>query len=228
MSANESLIARIEAILPQTQCRQCRFDGCRPYAVALAKGEADTDRCPPGGDTGARALADLLGRPYRPVDATYGPPKRTATRVVIDEAVCIGCTKCIQACPVDAIVGANQLMHTVLASECTGCELCIPPCPVDCIAVVPVAAPAADYRAHVESQRPLAYRRHHARAARLQRLQDNQVASRARRRAQLQTENAALASTAEPIAPAAAPADDPVARALAAARARRAQRGSGS
>jgi electron transport complex protein RnfB len=228
MSANESLIARIEAILPQTQCRQCRFDGCRPYAVALARGEADADRCPPGGDTGARALADLLGRPYRPVDATYGPPKRTATRVVIDETVCIGCTKCIQACPVDAIVGANQLMHTVVASECTGCELCIPTCPVDCIAVVPVAASDAHYQAHVDAQRPHAYRRHHARAARLQRLQDDQVESRARRRAQLQAENAALTPAAAPIASTAPPADDPVARAIAAARARRAQRSSGS
>jgi electron transport complex protein RnfB len=131
------LAMRIDALLPQTQCTKCGFDGCRPYAEAIARDRADIDRCPPGGDEGVAKLAALLGRAAKPLDPTYGEfrPPQVA---VIDEATCIGCTKCIQACPVDAIVGASKLMHTVIASWCTGCDLCIPPCPVDCIALVPV------------------------------------------------------------------------------------------
>ena len=217
----ESLVERIEALLPQTQCRQCRFDGCRPYAVALAAGEAETDRCPPGAEAGARALATVLGRPYRPVNPVYGVAKQAATRVVIDEAVCIGCTKCIQACPVDAIVGANQQMHTVIASECTGCNLCIPPCPVDCIDIVPTAPIGGDYLSHVEAQRPVAHQRHRARAQRLPALEAAQVEARRLRRALLQPETATAPSAFTRTPDAAA--DDPVARAIAAARARRAQ-----
>jgi len=133
------LVQRIDALLPQTQCTKCGFDGCRPYAEAIAAGAADINQCPPGGDEGAAALARLLGReprPLNPANGLYRPPQVA----VIDEATCIGCTKCIQACPVDAIVGASQRMHTVIASWCTGCELCLPPCPVDCIALAPVPA----------------------------------------------------------------------------------------
>jgi electron transport complex protein RnfB len=131
----DSLVERIDALLPQTQCGQCRYPGCRPYAEAIARGEADTDRCPPGGEATARALATLLGREPRPVDPSYGTtgPPRVAR---IDEARCIGCALCLPACPVDAIVGAPRFMHTVIESQCTGCELCLPPCPVDCIAMV--------------------------------------------------------------------------------------------
>jgi electron transport complex protein RnfB len=130
------LVEAIERTLPQTQCGQCGFAGCRPYAEALARREVDIDRCPPGGDDGARALAALLGRKPKPVNPDNGvvkPPLLAFVR----EADCIGCTKCIQACPVDAIVGAPKLMHTVIPELCTGCELCIPPCPVDCIELVP-------------------------------------------------------------------------------------------
>ncbi|HUJ01429.1 MAG TPA: electron transport complex subunit RsxB [Usitatibacter sp.] len=138
------LARRIDALLPQTQCTRCGYEGCRPYAEAIAAGAADIDRCPPGGDEGVGRLARLLGREAKPLDAEcgeYRPPQVA----VIDEPACIGCTKCIQACPVDAIVGASKRMHTVIASWCTGCELCIPPCPVDCIALEPVAAlPDAD------------------------------------------------------------------------------------
>ena len=126
------LAIRIDALLPQTQCTQCGYAGCMPYAEAIAAGTAEINRCPPGGDAGIVALALLLCRPPLPLDITrgYHYPHRVA---VIDEAVCIGCTKCLKPCPTDAIVGASAVMHTVVASLCTGCELCIPPCPVDCI-----------------------------------------------------------------------------------------------
>ena len=132
----EALVDRIDIALPQTQCTRCGYPACRPYAEAVARNEAAINRCPPGGAEGVRALARITGRPMLPLDPECGveAPPRVA---VIDEDVCIGCTKCIQACPVDAIVGASKLMHTVVADLCTGCELCIPPCPVDCIAMVP-------------------------------------------------------------------------------------------
>ncbi len=130
------LVDEIEAVLPQTQCAQCSFPGCRPYAEALAKGEAEINQCPPGGEAGVRALAELLGKDVIPLNVEHGETKAPLLALIV-EADCIGCTKCIQACPVDAIMGAAKQMHTVIASECTGCELCIPPCPVDCIVLVP-------------------------------------------------------------------------------------------
>ena len=131
------LVDRIDALLPQTQCRRCLYPACRPYAEAIARGEADINRCPPGGAAGIEAIAALLGRAPILLDPAHGTE---TPRVValIREAECIGCTKCIQACPVDAIVGAAKQMHTVIGDECTGCELCIAPCPVDCIDMVPV------------------------------------------------------------------------------------------
>jgi electron transport complex protein RnfB len=130
----------IDALLPQTQCTRCGYQGCRPYAQAIAAGEAEINRCPPGGAAGIAKLADLLGKPLVPLDESCGleQPLRLA---LIDEARCIGCTLCIEACPVDAIVGAAKLMHTVVGHLCTGCELCLPPCPVDCIALVPAGDP---------------------------------------------------------------------------------------
>ncbi len=140
----DDLPRAIDALLPQTQCTQCGFDGCRPYAHAIAAGDAGINQCPPGGEAVIARIARLTGRPaiaLNPENGEYRAPQVA----VIDEEICIGCTKCIQACPVDAIVGASKLMHTVIASWCTGCELCIPPCPVDCIALDPVAAlPDAD------------------------------------------------------------------------------------
>ena len=126
------LVERLDRLLPQTQCGQCGFAGCRPYAEAMARGEADVDRCPPGGDAGARALAHVLQVPAKPYDRTRGVQVPPQVAFVI-EPDCIGCTKCIQACPVDAIVGGSKRMHVVIEPLCTGCELCVPACPVDCI-----------------------------------------------------------------------------------------------
>jgi electron transport complex protein RnfB len=133
----ERLADQIDGLLPQTQCGRCTFAGCRPYAHALARGEAAPNQCPPGGDTTAATLAHLLNRPIQRVDPQFGLHRDPPIVAWIDESKCIGCTKCIQACPVDAIVGASRFMHTVIAAECTGCELCVPPCPVDCIELRP-------------------------------------------------------------------------------------------
>ena len=134
----DPLVDKIDALLPQTQCGQCGHPGCRPYAEAMAAGEEDINRCPPGGEVTIVALAELLGKEPKPLDPDAGEEKLEPTVAVIDENICIGCTLCIQACPVDAILGAAKLMHTVIADECTGCELCIPPCPVECITMVPL------------------------------------------------------------------------------------------
>jgi len=129
------LTERLDRILPQTQCGQCGYAGCRPYAEAMAAGEADIDRCPPGGDAGARALARAVGVEAKPFDRSRGEHKPAQVALIV-EADCIGCTKCIQACPVDAIIGGAKHMHTVIEPLCTGCELCVPACPVDCIVLV--------------------------------------------------------------------------------------------
>lgn len=128
---------QINAVLPQTQCGQCGYPGCRPYAEAIANGDEAINKCPPGGEAGIQALADLLDVEPIPLDAEHGEEAETTVAYII-EADCIGCTKCIQACPVDAILGAAKQMHTVIAAECTGCDLCVDPCPVDCIEMRPV------------------------------------------------------------------------------------------
>lgn len=142
----QQLAGRIETLLPQTQCGRCTYQGCKPYAQAIARGEADINQCPPGGERTVQALAMLLGRTARPVGAQFGVVREVPVVAWIDEAACIGCAKCIQACPVDAIVGAAKFMHTVLSQHCTGCELCIPPCPVDCIELRPVAGSQTEVR----------------------------------------------------------------------------------
>lgn len=165
------LADRIDAILPQTQCTQCGYAGCRPYADAIAKGEAAINQCPPGGEAGIRALAQLLGQPYVPLNPFHGAT-RPKMRAVIDEARCIGCTLCIKACPVDAILGAHKQMHTVIADECTGCELCLVPCPMECIDMVPLIEQDWDYtrpESHARQVADAARTRHLARLHRLER-----------------------------------------------------------
>jgi electron transport complex protein RnfB len=159
-----TVVDRIDALLPQTQCTKCGYAGCRPYAQAIAAGQAQINQCPPGGETGIVRLAALLGRPPLPLNPANGI-ERPLHVAVIDEALCIGCTLCIQACPVDAIVGSAKLMHTVLASACTGCDLCLPPCPMDCIAMVPVSPPRRWTTADADAARS----RFEARGARLAR-----------------------------------------------------------
>ena len=178
---SEALADKIDAVLPQTQCRQCGYPGCRPYAEAVAAGRAGINQCPPGGEPTIRALAGILGREPLPLNTAHGETKPRAL-AVIDEALCIGCFKCVQACPVDAIVGAPKLMHTVLADECTGCELCLPPCPVDCIRMLPVETQASGWSlaaagAEQKQKAERARSRYRAREERLRRLESERRAA---------------------------------------------------
>lgn len=167
------LADRLDALLPQTQCGKCGFDGCRPYAEAMAQGEVPGNRCPPGGPEGIAVLSQMLGATPQALDPACGAHQpRLVAR--IREMECIGCTKCIQACPVDAIVGAAKRMHSVLEAQCTGCELCVAPCPVDCIDLLPHTKP------RMTPEESAAARRHHqAHRARLQRRENDQAAGTA-------------------------------------------------
>jgi electron transport complex protein RnfB len=159
VAAADPLARRIDALLPQTQCRRCGFDACRPYAEALARGETALNRCPPGGAALIGELAALLGRPALPLDPDCGreEPPRVA---FIDEPACIGCARCLDPCPTDAIVGARKRMHTVIAADCTGCELCVPVCPVDCIRMVPDReSPAEPLPRDTVAERAVRFRR---------------------------------------------------------------------
>lgn len=176
MSVDFYLINQIDAILPQTQCTQCGYQGCMPYATAIAEGVADINQCPPGGDAGVRALASLLKIDYKPINPAFGVTKPKAV-AIIDEATCIGCTLCIQACPVDAILGASKQMHTIITTECTGCELCLAPCPVDCIIMLPFADSKVDTKEYAN----LARERYNTRLARIERETTEQAQKHAKR-----------------------------------------------
>ncbi|HEY3488098.1 MAG TPA: electron transport complex subunit RsxB, partial [Gammaproteobacteria bacterium] len=178
---DNSIVNQIDALLPQTQCRQCNYPGCRPYAEAIVSGEADINQCPPGGQATIHELAALLGREAKPLNPENGV--ETENRVaVIDENVCIGCVLCIQACPVDAILGAAKQMHTVIAAECTGCKLCIAPCPVDCISMVPAQEPVVKDAQYRKDRADAARRRFEARNLRLQRIQEEKAETIRKRR----------------------------------------------
>jgi electron transport complex protein RnfB len=167
-TVTKSLADQIEDLLPQTQCTKCGYPACRPYAEAIANGEADINRCPPGGLEGVARLARVTGRPVIPINPANGV-ERPRPVAFIDEALCIGCTLCIQACPVDAILGAPKQMHTILPSLCTGCDLCVAPCPVDCISMIPVTGERTGWDAWSQEQADAARARHDFRSERLQR-----------------------------------------------------------
>lgn len=142
----DPIVDQIDALLPQTQCGQCTFPGCHPYAEAIARGEADINQCPPGGEATILALSDLLGVDAKPLNAEHGEHSDIKEVAIVHEEFCIGCTLCIQACPVDAILGAAKQMHTVIESECTGCKLCVDPCPVTCIEMLPLKQGIDEWR----------------------------------------------------------------------------------
>jgi electron transport complex protein RnfB len=171
VAANKSLVDQIEDLLPQTQCTKCAYPACRPYAEAIASGAAAYNQCPPGGAEGIARLAALLGKHVLPLNPANGV-ERERPVAVIDEALCIGCTLCIQACPVDAIAGAAKHMHTVLPDLCTGCDLCVAPCPVDCIAMVSVTPGRTGWGAWSQQQADAARDRHTFREFRLKREQE--------------------------------------------------------
>ena len=200
-----ALADRIDALLPQTQCTRCGYPDCRAYAEAVASGEAPLDQCPPGGAEGIRQLAQLLGRPELPLNPQFGGegPRRV---VYIEEATCIGCTLCIQACPVDAIIGAPKRMHAVVEADCTGCELCLPVCPMDCIALEDASGGATGWAAWSPAQANAARARYADRQARLAR--------------DAREDDERLAAKAAPPAVEAASLDDPKRAAIAAALAR--------
>ena len=157
-----TLADRLEDLLPQTQCTKCGYPACRPYAEAMASGEASYNQCPPGGAQGIARLAAVLGKPVIPLNPVNGM-ERERPVAVIDEPACIGCTLCIQACPVDAIIGAAKQMHTVIPELCTGCDLCVAPCPVDCIAMVSVTPGKTGWDAWSSSAADAARKRFHLR-----------------------------------------------------------------
>lgn len=207
-TSTEALVDRINALLPQTQCTRCGYQGCKPYAQAMARGEADINQCPPGGSAGIVKLADLLKTLPKPLNPANGIEKPLEV-ALIDESLCIGCTLCIQACPVDAIIGAAKQMHTVLPDWCTGCELCIAPCPVDCISMVPVQ-PARQWN---DADAALARQRYESRNARL-----------AREKAERETRLAAKTTSSTPPADAAAAAAEAKKKAIIAAAMERARK----
>lgn len=193
--SSKTLADRIEDLLPQTQCTKCGYPACRPYAEAIAAGSASYNQCPPGGAEGVARIAALLGKPVIPINPVHGL-ERERPVAVIDESACIGCTLCIQACPVDAIVGAAKQMHTVIASLCTGCDLCVPPCPVDCIDMQAATPGRTGWAAWSQADADAARARHDARTSRLQReKQENDARLAAKAIAKLAEVNASHAQS---------------------------------
>ena len=180
-TVSDSLADQLENALPQTQCTKCGYPACRPYAVAMAEGQASYNQCPPGGQEGVQRLATLLGKPIIPLDVSHGL-ERERPVAVIEEAYCIGCTLCIQACPVDAIIGAPKQMHSIISELCTGCDLCVAPCPVDCISMLPVTPGKTGWDAWNQQQADQARTQFNSRKLRLVREQqenDERLAAKA-------------------------------------------------
>ncbi len=195
----KSLADQIEDLLPQTQCTKCGYPACRPYAEAIASGGANYNQCPPGGVEGVARLAKLLGKPVIPINPVNGK-ERPRPMAFIDEALCIGCTLCIQACPVDAILGAAKQMHTILTDLCTGCDLCVAPCPVDCITMMNVTEEKTGWKAWSQQQADAARSRHDFRTFRLRReKEENDARLAAKAIAKLKEIEAAPTLSAEEI-----------------------------
>lgn len=191
MTESKTFADLIEDLLPQTQCTKCGYPDCRAYALAIAQGEASYNQCPPGGAEGVARLAKLLGKPVIPLNLEHGV-ERARPVAFIDESLCIGCTLCMQACPVDAIVGAPKQMHTMVAELCTGCDLCVPPCPVDCIEMIPVTGDKTGWDAWSQPQADAARTRHDGRRVRL-------AAEREAAEARAAAKRAAAASASSPV-----------------------------
>jgi electron transport complex protein RnfB len=196
-TSSKTLADQIEDRLPQTQCTKCGYPACRPYAEAIAAGEANYNQCPPGGQEGVVRLASLLGMPVIALNLDNGV-ERPRPLAIIDENLCIGCTLCLQACPVDAIIGAAKQMHTIIPELCTGCDLCVPPCPVDCIAMVPVTGEKTGWDAWSQQEADAARERHDWRLARLARERDAAEARKAARIAGSSGIAAGIAQSSEP------------------------------
>jgi electron transport complex protein RnfB len=194
-AVTKTLADQVEDLLPQTQCTKCGYAGCRPYAEAIAAGTAEINQCPPGGIEGVARLAALTGRAVIPINPVNGL-ERPRPVAFIDEALCIGCTLCIQACPVDAIVGAAKQMHTIVPDLCTGCDLCVAPCPVDCIVMMPVTDERTGWDAWSQQQADAARARHDLRTVRLQRERaENDARLAAKALAKMQEVTAEAANT---------------------------------
>lgn len=186
-TTDKSLADQLEDLLPQTQCTKCSYPACRPYAEAMADGSASYNQCPPGGIEGVARLAQVLGKKVIPINPVNGM-ERPRPVAFIDEALCIGCTLCIQACPVDAIVGAAKQMHTIVTDLCTGCDLCVAPCPVDCIAMIEITPGKTGWDAWSQAEADTARERHDFRSARLQReKEENEARLAAKAAAKLKT-----------------------------------------
>ena len=199
-AVTKTLADLIEDALPQTQCTKCGYPACRPYAEAIARGEAEINQCPPGGMEGVRRLAAATGRKVIPINPANGV-ERPRPVAFIDESLCIGCTLCIQACPVDAILGAAKQMHTILPSLCTGCDLCVAPCPVDCISMIPVTGEATGWDAWSQEAADAARARHDFRAERLRReREENDARLAAKALEKMRAVTAEAANTPEELA----------------------------
>jgi electron transport complex protein RnfB len=203
-AVTKTLADQIEDLLPQTQCTKCGYPACRPYAEAIARGEAGINQCPPGGMEGVARLASVTGRPVIPINPANGV-ERPRPVAFIDESLCIGCTLCIQACPVDAILGAAKQMHTILPSLCTGCDLCVAPCPVDCIAMIPrtddPASEPTGWAAWSQEQADAARARHDFRTERLRReKEENDARLAAKALEKMRAVTAETTNTAEELA----------------------------
>lgn len=196
----KTLADQLEDLLPQTQCTKCGYPACRPYAEAIARGEAEINQCPPGGIEGVRRLAAATGRQVIPINPANGV-ERPRPVAFIDESLCIGCTLCIQACPVDAILGAAKQMHTILPSLCTGCDLCVAPCPVDCISMIPVTGERTGWDAWSQEAADAARARHDFRSERLRReREENEARLAAKALEKMREVTAEAANTAEELA----------------------------